>query len=159
MKGRELMAMGKTFAASAALGVALLASITAAAADPNGPSAELVSIDCGGGGSTQAAVNGDGEWTPAHDLESTGVFIPLEFGTFTGTLTDIEGNVVDQFVDPTVVPKGNARPPANRDPVDCTYSLTGTFVATQDDAPFLVPGETYTFSGTGDVTGFLTGKP
>ncbi len=54
-----------------------------AAADPaNAPKSSPITITCG---STiyHAVVNGDGAWTPAHDLNSNSILIPVAFGVET----------------------------------------------------------------------------
>jgi hypothetical protein len=80
---------------------------------------------------------------PAHDLNSTRVFIPLQFGAATGVFTAPDGTEfpVD---DPPSPPKGSA---SSSGPtiVDCTYSIDTTF---PDGSSLEVDGS---------VTGFFTG--
>jgi hypothetical protein len=35
-----------------------------------------------------------------HDLASTTILVPTSFGEFHGSVTDSDGNVIDEFVDP-----------------------------------------------------------
>ena len=146
--------MRKTMAATAALGMAVLGSMAAAGADP--AQAGQVTITCGSSTSTYA-VSGNGEFTPAHDLEGNSILVPTAFDGFAGVITDANGDVVDSFTDPGSVAKGNAQA-RGREILHCTFEAVESFVATADDAP-LVEGDTYTFTGSGGVTGFRTGKP
>ena len=115
-----------------------------ASADPVGARDSLpLTVDCGSAGSFDVTTNGNGNWTPAHDLNSTTMLIPVAFGPSTSTLTDSEGNIVDQQTD-AGGPKGSANP-AGRTLLDCSFSGGASF----DDL-------TFTLEGT--VTGFVTGK-
>ena len=128
-------------------GVALattLGSASAASADPKG---EVVPLVCDNGNTYQAAVNGNGAFTPAHDLASTSMLVPTSFGEFHGTLTDSDGNVIEEFVDPPTT-KGNSGKRARATTTSCTFSFTESF-----DDPDLGP---VTFSAEGSVTGFVT---
>jgi len=77
------------------LALALVLAVWAAAAispvagaDPTrAKSSTLITADCGGQAIT-VSVNGNGEFTPAHDVNSTSVFVPTAFDlTFTFTPT------------------------------------------------------------------------
>jgi len=72
----------------AAVGVALAAALVApfAGADPtNAKNSGLIRAVCGGQTIT-VSVNGNGEFTPAHNTANTSVFIPTAFNlTFTFT--------------------------------------------------------------------------
>jgi hypothetical protein len=66
-----------------------LALAQGALADPvNAKNAQLIPASCDNGQSYQVVVNGNGEFTPAHDLASTSVFVPQSFNlTFEFTPT------------------------------------------------------------------------
>jgi hypothetical protein len=114
-----------------------------AGADPSGAKFSLpVTATCGGT-TVDALVNGNGAWVPAHDLDSTGVFIPIQFGPATGVFID-PGGGVNPINDPASPPKGNASPPG-RTIVTCTYSIDHTF---PDGGHLTV---------NGSVTGYFTG--
>ena len=119
-------------------------SAGAASADPKG---EVVPLVCDNGVTYQVAVNGNGEFSPGHDLASTAVLIPTAFGEFHGTVTDSAGNVVDEFTDPAMI-KGNAGNHPRATTTTCTFTVTDTF-----DDPEL---GTLTFTGNGSVTAFVT---
>jgi hypothetical protein len=118
----------------------------AAAADPvNAPHAQQVAVDCGEAGSFQVVTNGNGAFTPAHDLSSNKVLIPVSFGTSTFTVRDAEGNVVFEGAEAGQT-KGHARVPKGRTALECTYTLTFP----------VEEGNTATVTGT--VTGFISGR-
>ena len=128
--------------------LALVAAGAPAGADPvNAPDVTPVPITCDNGHTYDAAVNGNGDFTPAHDVNSTKILVPLMFGEFTGTVTDSEGNVLESFTDPALT-KGKANKKQRRTQTTCTYTFEATF-----DDPDL---GTLTFSGTGSVVGFVT---
>ena len=122
---------------------AALASATATAAPVNAPNAETVALDCGDAGTYDVVVNGNGDWSPGHDLNSNAVLIPVAFGETTFTLTDPEGNVIDQGTEPATT-KGKAKA-KGRARITCTFTLT-----------FTEDGNTATV--TGSVTGFVSGR-
>jgi hypothetical protein len=107
---------------------------------------EVITLACGGT-TYQAAVNGNGQWSPARDLGSTKVFVPHAFGPFTGTIRDASGTVIDTSTDPAVV-QGSGK---QKNDVSCTYSFT--FVSDGSDPDFPAG---WTFSGVGTVTGQAT---
>jgi hypothetical protein len=118
-------------------------SISPAAADPTGArNSTVIQLTCDGE-EFQAAVNGSGAWSPALDIDSNAVFVPVSFGEATFTLTDADGNVLEESTDPPRT-KGAGQ---NAD-LTCTYTGSGTF----EDPDLGVL--TFTFSG--DVTGFRT---
>lgn len=139
-------------ATAAILGAtAIVASAGGASADPKAPP---VHVSCGGV-HYQVAVTGNGEFTAAHDVASTTVLVPVAFGEFHGTLTDLTtGQVVFTETDPGAQ-KGNSQP-RGRTLLECTYSFQEEFVAGPDDEG-LVEGHRYRFEGEGEVTGFTTG--
>lgn len=131
-----------------ALGVVVALSMTALAAGPanadplNAKNASPITLNCGGG-DIDAVTNGNGGFTPAHDVDGTGVFVPVLFGPQTGVFTDPEGNEFP-FSDDTFVAKGSANP-HGRTILDCTFHADLTF---PDGATLVVDGE---------VTGFFSG--
>lgn len=131
---------------------AVAASAGVAGADPGSPP---VHLRCGSA-SYEVAVAGHGEFTPAHDLGSTTVFVPVEFGAFTGTLTDLTAGGVFTESDPGPLTKGNSQA-RGRTLLSCTYHFEERFVAGPDDEG-LVEGHEYLFVGEGQVTGFASGR-
>jgi hypothetical protein len=123
---------------------ATLGSASAASADPKG---EPVPVTCDNGVTYEVAVNGNGAFTPGHDLASTTILVPTSFGEFHGTVTDSDGNVIDEFVDPPMT-KGSSGNQARATTTSCTLTITEIF-----DDPEL---GTLTFTGEGSVTGFVT---
>ncbi len=95
--------------------------------------------------------NGNGEFTPGHDLESTTMLIPVAFGTFTGTLYDAQGNAVDTFTEDGFSAKGQS---VDQVPgvVACTFSFTEVSDGSDPDGP---PAG-FTFVGGGEVWGLIT---
>ena len=82
------------------------------------------------------SVAGNGDWTPAHDLNSTLVGVPIAFGEFSGVFTPT-GGVPQAF---TEAPFAKKKVPRTRNLViDCTYRVSGAFA----DG---------TFTGAGSVT-------
>lgn len=118
----------------------LVLGITAApaTADPKG---EIIPVDCDNGQSYELAVNGNGEFTPAHDTASTSMLVPVSFSEFEFTVTDAQGNVVEQGTEPAIAKGQSARGKKNL--ITCEFTFSGT-----EDG--------LTFEGTGTVTGFLT---
>ena len=102
---------------------------------------EIIPLDCDNGKTYTVVLNGNGAFTPGHDADSNSMLVPVEFGAFTGTVTDAQGNVVDQIDDPAL-PKGNSAK-GKKDLVTCEFSFSGT-----EDG--------LTFNGSGSVTGFIT---
>ena len=82
-----------------------------------------------------------------HDLASTTILVPTSFGEFHGTVTDSDGNVIDEFVDPPMT-KGSSGNQARATTTSCTVTIAEIF-----DDPVL---GTLTFTGEGSVTGFVT---
>ena len=73
------------------------AAAGAAAADPaNAPRSAPVTITCGNT-TYQAVVNGNGVWSPAHDLNSNSILIPVAFGVETDVFTDPAGVMTTTF--------------------------------------------------------------
>jgi hypothetical protein len=115
-----------------------------AQADPiNAKSAFPVQIVCDNGKTYQAVANGSGAWTPAHDLNSSAMLIPVAFGEQTVTVTDPGGTVIDQETVPAQTKPGAAAHNKNAT-VSCSFSGSQT-------AP---DGTTFMVEGT--VRGFVT---
>jgi hypothetical protein len=113
-----------------------------ASADPAGAKSSLpVTANCGSG-TINLVVNGNGNFTPALDLNSTNVFIPLQFGPSTGVFTDPTGTEFP-ISDPASPPKGSANP-SGRTIVDCAYHINASFL---DGSSLVVDGS---------VSGFFT---
>lgn len=130
-----------------ALGTASALLSGGAGADPQtGFTFPLV---CDNGQTYDVTSNGNGEFTPAHDIESTTVFVPVAFGPFTGTVRNAQNQVVDSFTDPASAKGQSARGLA--DPVTCTYSFTEVSDGSDPDFP-----AGYTFSGVGTAVVRMT---
>jgi hypothetical protein len=130
--------------AIAVLGAGLAAGT--AVADPvNAPHAVQFTADCGELGTFQVVSNGNGRFTPAHDLNSNAVLIPFSFGTTTFTVRDAEGNVIFEETEAAQM-KGNGTVPPGRTSVTCSFS--GSFPTPE--------GGTATIAGT--ATGFVSGR-
>jgi len=113
-----------------------------ALADPgNAKKSFSFTIDCGTNGVFDVVVNGNGDFTPAHDLNSNRVLIPVAFGEFSFTITNPSGVVIDSGTDPAFS-KGSSSPKGHT-LIECTYFVTNT-------------QNGFTFSGSGGVTGFIT---
>ena len=107
----------------AVLGAALLALavlVPTAAADPlNAKNSFAFPLTCDDGQTVQVVVNGNGEFTPAHVVGSTAVFIPQVFDiTFQFTLP---GEPTQS--ETTARSKGNV----HGDLVTCSFDVTQTF--------------------------------
>ena len=113
--------------------VAVLTTALAGTAGADPKKGEFFTLRCDNGQTYDIVVNGNGEWTPGHDLNSNAILKPFGFGQFTGTLTDPQGNVVEQFTEPGE----SKRAAANQRLVTCGFS----FSETED-------GFTFTASGT-----------
>jgi hypothetical protein len=115
-----------------------------ASADPQGTE---ILISCDNGVTYHATVNGNGPFTPAHDLATTTILIPVALGEFHGTLTDQNGAVIDEFTDPAIT-KGSSGNHVRATTTSCRFTINDTFVD-----PVL---GTVHFFGQGTVTGFIT---
>lgn len=126
---------------------AVFSSAGAATADPgNAPNSTVVPLVCDNGSTYTAVINGNGAFSPAHDLASNTTLIPTAFGPFHGVVTDANGTVVNEFTDPAI-DKGNSTK-TRATSVSCIYTFDGTF--TDPDLGVL------TFHGEGGVIGFTT---
>ena len=117
----------------AALVVLVMSIGLAGAAGDDPKKGEFFTLRCDNGQTYDIVVNGNGEWTPGHDLNSNAILKPFGFGQFTGTLTDPQGNVVERFTEPG----GSKRAARNQRLVTCRFSDS-----------FTEDGFTFTFSGT-----------
>jgi hypothetical protein len=121
---------------AAILGLAVFAP--GASADPLGAKSSLVIPATCDGQSAQAVVNGNGEFTPAHVIGSTAVFIPTAFNlTFSFTPT---GGTTQSETDTSA----KAHQPSNAVTCELPAALN----------TFTSPEGTFTLSGF--VTGFFT---
>jgi hypothetical protein len=128
-------------AAAAVLGLATWAP---AQADPvHAKNALPLQVWCDNGQSYVAVANGNGNWTPAHDLSSNAILVPVSFGEQTITITDPSGTIVDQE---TIPP--SAKPGASMHNKNATTSCQFAASVTAPDGS--------TFSIMGSVVGFVT---
>lgn len=128
-------------AAAALLG---LSAAGPAQADPvHAKNAFPFQVVCDNGQSYDAVANGNGTFTPAHDVSSQAVLVPVAFGPITFTVTDAGGTILDQETSPPTAKPGAAAHNKNAT-VNCEFSGSQT-------AP---DGTTFSIDGT--VTGFVT---
>jgi len=113
-------------------------AVQAASADPSGAkNSTLITAMCGGQ-QVQVIVNGNGEFTPAHVVGSTSVFVPTAFDT-TFSFTPTGGTTESEH-------DTSAKHNANANAVTCDIpAALNTFTS---------PDGTFVISGT--VTGFFT---
>ena len=117
--------------------LAAVAIAPTAGADPvNAKNSQQIEATCPGAAPYTVVVNGNGEFTPAHVIGSTSVFIPTAFDT---TLT---------FTPPGGSTMTNHDTSAKAAPIKNTITCTIPFQS------FPSPFGTFTIEGT--VTGFLT---
>jgi len=116
--------------------------VAAATADPTGAkNSAPVTIVCGTT-TYDAVANGNGQWTPAHDLNSNSILIPVAFGAETDVFTPAGGSPETMVSPPRA--KGSASP-SGQPQINCTYTV----------GPITIPG-VGTFQASGTVTGFVT---
>ncbi len=126
----------------AAVGLASTLWVGAAGADPKGEVLELV---CNNGQTYTVATNpGSGSFTPAFDVDSNSVLVPVTFGAFTGTLFDDEGNVVESFTEPAESKGRSAQ--RLRNAVTCSFTVDEVSDGSDPEFP-----EGYRFVGGGTV--------
>lgn len=129
---------------AAAATVLGLSTWVPAHADPAGAKNSLpIQISCDNGQTYDAVANGNGAWTPAHDLNSTAILVPVSFGVQTFTVYDPDGNVIDQETTPP-----SAKPGAIAHNKHATTSCDFGGMITAPDGS--------TFSISGSVVGFVT---
>ena len=125
--------------------VALVAVVigagVASAAPSNAPGAVPLTISCDNDHTYSAVANGNGVWSPAHDLDGTGILIPIAHGTESVVFTDPSG-VPHPFSFPADA-KGSAVP-QGATTFGCSFHGTGSFP----------DGSSFVLDGT--VTGFIT---
>jgi len=131
---------------SLALGALSAIAVGPAGADPQ--KGDVIPLECENGQSYEVVTNGNGEFTPAHDVASNGTFVPVSFGEFTGTVTSSSGEVLETFTEPPVFKGQSAR---NRSELTCTFSFHVVSDGSDPDFPLGA-----TFDGSGSVTGFVT---
>ncbi|MEN3272250.1 MAG: hypothetical protein V7636_1011 [Actinomycetota bacterium] len=118
-------------------------ALLAATAGPAAAGGDHVALTCGQT-SYDVIVNGNGDWTPARDADSTLVFHPSAFGEFNGTFTPSDGSAAQQETEP---PFERKNVPNNGHPTEsCTYTVNFS-------------DENGTFTGSGSVTGWSSGSP
>jgi hypothetical protein len=137
----------RTRSALLVTGVAIATSLLGASAASADPKGETFPVVCENGVIYEVTINGNGEFTPAHDSASNSILVPTAFGELHGTITDADGNVIDEFVDPAAS-KGSSDSQTRATTTACTFTITDSF-----DDPDLGP---LTFTGVGSVTGFIT---
>jgi hypothetical protein len=130
------------------LAVGVLAAVAESPASAAPQNGDHFALTCGTT-TYQVTTMGNGDYTPAHDLNSHKVFIPHAFGEFAGTVYDDEGNVADSFTEPAST-QGSGK---QKNDVSCTF----TFTFTSDGSDPEGPPAGYTFIGTGSVTGQVAG--
>jgi hypothetical protein len=128
--------MHKRYAALSAAVLAVAIFVPAASADPlKAKNSFAFPATCDNGQTVQVVVNGNGEFTPAHVVGSTAVFIPQAFDTTfeftpTGGTTETETDT-------------SSKPHVHGNLVTCSFDVTQSF-------PF---GTLHLF---GTATGFFT---
>lgn len=145
--------MRKTVTA-AALGVAF-AFTGAAGASAAPPDAEILSgVECDNGQTYDVWVNGNGDFTPGHVVDSTTVFVPISFGDVAFTVVTPDGAVTEIEEEHTLA-KGQGKVATHnpREAVSCTFSET--FVLEVEEMGFPA-GSEVTFTGT--VVGYVSGR-
>ena len=127
-------------AAAAILGFGVAAP---AQADPiHAKNAFFFQVFCDDGNTYGAISNGNGNWAPAHDVSGTGMLIPVSFGEVTFTLTDSDGNVLDQETQAPTAKTGASVHNKNAT-TSCDFAGSSTEGGT-------------TFTLAGSVQGFVT---
>jgi hypothetical protein len=135
--------MKKTGIVLAVAAVAALVLPTAASAAPKPDPSFTLTLDCPGTAfdGPVTVPPGDADWTPAFMGHST--FLPVAFGTVTGTFTAPNGTV-DTFTEPPRVQ--NANKGGNHPRLTCTFAGSGS----EDGGTFVV---------SGTVIAVVVGKP
>ena len=127
----------------AALGLALVA--TTGVAGAAGPQGETFELDCDNGETYEVWSGGNGEFTPAHDVDSHTTIIPVAFGPFHGEVRNPSGGLEQEFDDPAVDKGQSAR--GVTDPVECTFVVTEVSDGSDPEFP-----AGFTFTGEGSAT-------
>lgn len=121
---------------AAVLAVALMPGAASAA-----PESETLQMQCGEQTLT-VVVKGRGAFTPGHVVGTNQLLIPVYFGP-QSYVVRVDGEIVEEGVDPATLAKGQSAAKNPRATVECTFSAT--FV--EEDAVITVDGS---------VTGILT---
>ena len=133
-------------ALAAAIGIAVVLP-GAAQADPLTPHTDTFELTCGAE-TYEVVVAGNGLFLPAHDVNSTRMFVATGFGEGSGTVSIADtGEIIDEFTDPAIS-KGNATKQRHTS-VSCSF--TNRFEFFDEDL-----GEDLVVEFTGPVTGFYT---
>ena len=127
----------------AAIGLALAAATGVAGAA--GPQEETFELVCDNGENYEVWAWGNGEFTPAHDVDSNIVVVPVEFGVFHGEVRDASGVLVDSFDDPAVSKGQSAK--GLKDAVECTFEFSEVSDGSDPEFP-----AGFTFTGEGSAT-------
>lgn len=110
---------------AAALATALMTA--PAFADPKVSPGETATLDCGGG-PMPIVVAGNGQWTPAHALNSNTVYQPVAFGGITSTYTVLDGDYAGQTgIGPSDPPATKGGKRTGQGTLECTFRIEGTF--------------------------------
>jgi hypothetical protein len=125
----------------------------AATASAAPPEREPIPLVCDNGETYEVVVNGNGAFTPGNIVDSTGVFVPTAFGAVTFHAETPTGEVTE-FTEPPTAKGAGEVGPGNRPSVTCTVEVHQTLAEEEDGLP---AGTEITISG--EVTGFLTGRP
>ena len=140
----------------AAMGLAVLAPAGAAVADPK--KGDSFTITCGNGVTYEVTTPpANGAFTPALDVNSNTVLIPVVFEGFRGTAI-LDGEVVVSFEDDAQEVKGSGK---QRGLTRCVARFEETVYLTEEEAAAegLPPvAGTYTFIGEGAVLGQIRGR-
>jgi hypothetical protein len=105
--GRMMMRVCTGVTAAAVLGLTALAP---AHADPGHAKHALqLQIGCDNGHAYAAVTNGNGRFTPAHDVASTKVLVPVAVSEALVTVLDADLNVLDQWTNPAAAKRGVMR--------------------------------------------------
>jgi hypothetical protein len=102
----------------------------------------LLTLECDNGKTYDVEFTGNGEFTPARDVNSNTVLVPVAFD-FTGTITDADGNVVDSFTEASTKGSGKQKVDAT-----CTFNISEVSDGSDPEFP---AGFTFTGSGIVDV--------
>ena len=137
------------YGAATIIGAMAMSGAGTAYADPiNSPNAfGPFPVVCDNGVTYQVVGNGNGDFTPAHDVNSTSTLIPTAFGPFHGVVTDLQGNVLAEFTDPAQTKGSSTKDRATS--TSCTFTVEFT-----DFVPEF--GQVVRSVGTGSVEGFVT---
>lgn len=125
--------MRRTLAGTATALLAISTLAGPAQADPK--SDFVIDLDCGDGVVQVVAPENDQPWTPAHDIASTAVYIPLGFEGTTATITILDGpdagTVIDVPAEEDQMKKGLRK---GVDVKECTFSSVFTGYVPDFDA-------------------------